>query len=144
MTVEQSRSILKVTGILSIVFSVFGLLLGVLAIAGGGFVASTGAGDSEAVSSGMVVAILGVLVIIGAFIGLIRGIFSLNASKDFSKIMPAWILAIIDLIFRGLTTAAQVATGTLNSSSMFSVLSNIAISVLIFMAANTIKKATGR
>ena len=137
MTVETSKKILKVFGILSIIFGVLGVILGIVAIAGGGLAASAGAGD-EVVAAGAVIIVLGILALVSSVVSLLDGIFSVRAANDTSKIMPAWVFAIIGLVLRVITLFTNLKSGT---SSIVGAIIGIGIGVLIFMAANTIKKS---
>ncbi|MBR5407267.1 MAG: hypothetical protein IKX95_05010 [Lachnospiraceae bacterium] len=139
MNFETSRKILKIAGILSIIGGAIGLLVGILAVAGGGILAGYGEGDDQ--TSGAIVLIAGVVLLISGIVSLIEGICSTRAAKDTSKIMPAWIFAIIGLIFNGLSFIMNVVQS--GFSSALSGIASIAFSVLIFLAANTIKKEEG-
>ena len=66
-------------------------------------------------------------------ISLLEGIFSLRGAKDAAKIMPAWIFAIIGVI----AAVIGLFTGGSMGSSVFSLIINI----VIFIAANKIKKS---
>lgn len=66
-------------------------------------------------------------------VSLLEGIFSLRGAKDASKIMPAWIFAIIGVI----AGVVGLFTGGSLGGSIFSLIINI----VIFIAANNIKKS---
>ena len=134
MSVETSAKILKVFGIIDIVLGILAVLLGILATAGGGMLAAV---DSEQAVTGGMAIIAGVILVVSGIVSLLQGIFSVRASKDFSKIMPAWIFAIIGLIVQAISFITNLSKG---AGSVGSAILSIAISVLIFVAANTIKK----
>lgn len=134
MNVETSQKILKIFGIIDIVFGIIGIIIGVLAFAGGGLVAA--ADETLAESAGMAV-VAGVILLISGIVSLIQGIFSVRASKDTSKIMPAWIFAIIGLVTAVISLCTNFSSG---AGAIVRSLGSVAISALIFLAANTIKK----
>lgn len=151
MSLQTSKTILKVFGIISIIFAVLGIIAGVTAVAGGALVgAGAAAGKvtgSEQVAGG--VALLGfggLLIIIGSVVELLSGIFSVRASNDISKIMPAWVFALIGLIFSipsvvSAIMAAMNNTATNATSNVISSIIGLALSILIFVAATNIKSA---
>ena len=110
MTVETSKKILKIFGIISIIFGVIGVIVGILGIAGGGLMASTGV--DEAVGVGAIALVLSVIVLVSAIVSLLDGIFSVRAAKDSSKIMPAWVFAIIGLVLRVISLFTNLKSGT--------------------------------
>ena len=139
MNIETSKKILKIAGILSIIGGVIATLAGIVAIAGGGIL--VGVGDAEDQGSGAFVLIAGVIVLIAGIVSLIEGIFSTRAAKDTSKIKPAWIFAIIGLVTNGISFISGIVQG--GGSSAGSGIVSLAFSVLIFVAANSIKKEEG-
>ena len=138
MNIETSKKILKIAGILSIIGGVIGILVGILATAGGGILA--GLGEAEDQGEGAMVAVVGVIVLIAGIVSLIEGIFSTRAAKDTSKIKPAWIFAIIGLVTNGISFVSGIING---GGSAGSGIVSVAFSVLIFIAANSIKKEEG-
>lgn len=139
MDIETSKKILKIAGILSIISGVLATIVGLLAIAGGGVVAGTLEGDDQV--SGAVILIIGVIALISGIISLIEGICSVRAAKDTSKINAAWIFAIIGLVMNGISFISNIVQS--GFSSAFGGIVSVAFSVLIFIAANSIKKAEG-
>ncbi len=136
MTVETSNKILQITGILSIIGGAISFVLGILAIAGGGALEVVAEAEDEAVAGGVAM-ILGFMILFAAVVSLLEGIFSVRAAKDNSKIQPAWIFAIIGLV----SSIISMISNITNGGSIFSGLLSLALSILIFMAANTIKKS---
>ena len=142
MTVETSRKILKVVGILGIIFGVIVCLGGVLMLAGGSLVQQ--AGDISLTPEEMKLMKLGgIASAVLGLITLLEGIFSVRAAKDFNKIMPAWVFALVSLIFNAVDAVwsiIQSAEARTIASAAFS----IAISILVLGAANKIKKHVGK
>ena len=137
MSLETSKKILKIFGVIGIIVGILGLIVGLAALAGGGVAASIGTSDDE-VGLGAVAVIAGVVMLISGIVSLLEGIFSVRAAKDSSKIMPAWVFAIIGLISGAISFISNIRNG---ASSISGAILSFAISVLVFMAANTIKKS---
>ena len=133
MTVETSNKILKIFGILGIIGGALSVIMGLVASFSGQIV--TVAAEDE--SMGLLVVVVGIIMVITGIVSLIEGIFSVRAAKDNSKIGPAWWFAIISLVMGVISIGSNLANGSGIAGSIPSLL----ISILIFMAANTIKKA---
>lgn len=153
MSLQTSKTILKISGILAIIFGVLGLIGAIVLLAGGGLVGvGVAAGeitnlDTKTTGAITFIAIfLGCLLFVGGVVNLLEGIFSLRAVKDEQKIMPAWIFALISLILSiinfisSFTINSSAASGSNNAQNILSLILSIAISALIFYAANNIKK----
>ena len=136
MTVETSRKILKIFGIISIIIGALGAIIGIVGVVGGGALAS--AGDDMSLGVGAAAIIVSVVLLLSGIVSLIEGIFSVRAANDVSKIMPAWVFAIISLVFSAVGIFTNIKSGT---SSIVGAIIGLGISVLIFVAANTIKKS---
>ena len=136
MTVETSRKILKIFGIISIIIGALGAIIGIVGVVGGGALAS--AGDDMSLGVGAAAIIVSVVLLLSGIVSLLEGIFSVRAANDVSKIMPAWVFAIISLVFSVVGIFTNIKSGT---SSIVGAIIGLGISVLIFVAANTIKKS---
>ena len=142
MTVETSRKILKVVGILGIILGVIVCLGGVLMLAGGSLVQQAGE-ISLTPEELKLMKLGGIASAVLGLITLLEGIFSVRAANDFSKIMPAWIFALISLIFNAVDAVwsiIQSAEVRTIASAAFS----IALSILVLGAANKIKNYVGK
>lgn len=133
MSLETSKKILKIFGILSIIGGVLTIILGIVGLAGGGLAAT------EDATVGGIVIVVGLIALVSGIVSLLEGIFSVKAAKDPSKIQPAWIFAVIGVVM----SAISLIMGFVNNgaSGAFSNILSLAISILIFVAANTIKKS---
>ena len=89
MSLDTSKRILKIFGVVSIICGVFFIILGFLTLAGAGQLSPEEIESDPSLSAG--VAAIAVLFVLG-LISLLEGIFSLRGAKDTAKIMPAWIL----------------------------------------------------
>ncbi|MBP3200109.1 MAG: hypothetical protein J6M39_00460 [Lachnospiraceae bacterium] len=157
MSLNTSKTILKVFGIISIIFGILGLLGGIASIFGGAAInlgTATGEVNMDATTAAGGAAVLGILGLIICFdsiIGLISGICSVRASKDSSKIMPAWIFALIGLV---LSIISAISTFTFPSTTngstsnligtIIGVIIGVGIDALVFAAANNIKQSAGK
>lgn len=130
MSLGTSKTILKIFGIFDIICGVIVLALAVLALAG---ISQSGPGElgSDSDVEGALVGLV-ILFVLG-LIGLLEGIFSVRGAKNPAKIMPAWIFAILGVI----TGVTGLFTGGSTGGSVGSLIINI----VIFIAANNIKKS---
>ncbi len=156
LSLGTSKTILKVAGILCLVFGILGVIGGIMLIVGGcGANMLTGAalsqmtpeeaaelaeiGGAEMVG-GLTAGIMigGFVALISSAITIIEGIFSLRAAKDSTKATPAFIFAIIGLVGSVISMIGSLMNG-FNFTNLLSGLVSVAISVLIFMAAKTVR-----
>lgn len=151
MNLNTSKMILKVSGIISIIFGILGIITGIMAVAGGAIIGA-GAAAGEITASNEVaggVALLGfggLLIIIGSIIELLSGVFSVKASNDISKIMPAWWFSVISVITSIISIISMVMQKAqpIDTKSLLGAIVGLLTSILIFFAAETIKKAAGK
>jgi heme/copper-type cytochrome/quinol oxidase subunit 2 len=143
---KNAKSTLKILGILSIVAGVLAIIMGAMSLGGGGMLAgqmaSSGAmspdeADAAATVTGMVLVAGGIFLVSGIFT-LLLGIFSVRASNDFSKIGPAYVFAIIDLVVSILGVIGNFI-GTMNVSSLLEGIVGVVFAACIFWAARTIR-----
>ncbi|MBQ7676892.1 MAG: hypothetical protein IJT32_01540 [Lachnospiraceae bacterium] len=139
MSVETSQKILKIFGILGIIAGAAVIIFGLFGLLGGSMV---GAGASTDEESAVAVVVLGasIAAVVEGIISLIEGVCSVRAAADSSKIMPAWIFAILGVISGVVGIIGDIASGIDIGSLVGGVLA-LCISVLIFRAANTIKQS---
>ena len=138
MSVESSKSVLKVLGIVDIVMGVLVLLFSALTLAGGGLLASgvVPMDQTEAGVSGSIVLVAsGAMLLLGGF-SLAEGILSRRAANDPSKAQPAFVFAIISLVL----ASGNLIWAIVGGGSLVSVITSVAINVLLVMAANTLRK----
>lgn len=147
MSIQNAKSTLKILGILSVILGIFGVIAGLGLVAGGGLFGAdtlmsgkvTTADGAETVSmvTGMVMA-MGIFTAVSALVDVLLGVFSVRASKDFSKINPAYILSIIALALSVISLFMNFAE--FNLSTLLSALPSIVFSVVLFLAAKTVKE----
>lgn len=147
MSIQNAKSTLKILGILSIILGIFGVIMGIGLIVGGGLfgadtLMSGKATTADAVESvnlitGMVMA-MGIFAAVSSVIDVLLGIFSVRASKDFSKINPAYIFSIIALVLSVVSLFMNFAE--FNLSTLLSAIPSIVFSAVLFLAAKTVKE----
>ena len=138
MSVQTSKTVLKVLGIVDIILGVLVLLGSVLALAGGGLLAS-GAVPMDQVEAGvsgsLVLVAGGAMLVMGCF-SLAEGILARRAAKDPSKAQPALVFAVISLVL----AAGNMIYAIVGGGAPVSGLVSVAVNVLLVMAANTVRK----
>ena len=139
MNVETSQKILKIFGILGIIAGVAVIVFGIFGFLGGSMAGANASTDEE---SGVAVIVLGasIAAVVGGIISFIEGVCSVRASADSSKIMPAWIFAILGVISGVIGIISDIAGGS-DIGTIVGAAFALCISVLIFLAANTIKQS---
>lgn len=147
-----SQKALLVFSILNIIGAVL-ILLGGLGIMLGG--AMMGAVDPSEASSalseygvtqaeaGAIAGIAGILIVFGGVIELIVGILGVRAANDNQKIMPVWVLAIIQLILGAISLGTTIANGTFSTQGASAIIS-LVFAILIMWLANNIKREAGK
>ena len=130
MSLNTSKLILKIFGIFSIICGVILIILGAMVFIGASQLSPEEIAADPSLSAG--VSGMALFFVLGV-ISLLEGIFSLRGAKDASKIMPAWIFASIGVI----AAVVGLFTGGSMGGSVFSLIVNI----VIFVAANKIKKS---
>lgn len=144
--IKNAKSTLKILGILSIILGAFGIILGAMSIGGGGVLAgqmATSGGmsstevDAAATTTGFVL-VAGIVLLASGIFTLLLGIFSVRASNDFSKVGPAYVFAIIDLIVSIVSVVVNFA-GTMNVSTLLEGAVGVVFAACIFWAAKTIR-----
>ena len=130
MSLRTSKTILKIFGIFSIIGGVLLIVLGVVVLVGSSQLSPEEIASDPSLSAGVFG--MAVFFILG-LVSLLEGIFSIRGAKDASKIMPAWIFAIIGVI------AAVI--GLFTGGSMGGSISSLIVNIVIFVAANKIRKS---
>lgn len=146
MSIQNAKSTLKILGILSIILGILGVIMGIGLVVGGGMfgadtlmsgqITTTDGANTVNLVTGMVMA-MGIFAAVSAFVDVLLGIFSVRASNDFSKIGPAYILSIIALVLSVISLFMNFAE--FNLSTLLSAIPSIVFSVVLFLAAKTVK-----
>ena len=142
MSTQNAKSTLKVLGILSIIFAIFGIILGIGFLAGGNVftksLVKSGEATDEAFAMSGIMYALGAFVVIESIVDLFLGIFSVRASGDFSKAKPAYTLSIIAIILTIITGIVSFAGGA-TATSIIDLVVSLVFGVCIMLAAKTAK-----
>ena len=138
MTVETSKKLLSIFGIIDIIFGVLGLILGVVAAAGGGLVAVGGiaAEQADAGAAGGLALLAGIVLILVSVFSVVEGVLSRRAAKDPSKAKPAFVFAVISLVLAAISLISALTGG----GSPVSAIISVVINGLLVAAANTQRK----
>lgn len=147
MSINNAKSTLKVLGILSIIGGVLGIILGITLFAGGSLLPADmiasgemgGANTDTALAITGAVMFLGIFTVVSGVIDLLLGIFSVRASSDFSKIGPAYTLALISLILSVIVLALNFMSAP-NFTTLLDGIGGLVFGACIFWAAKTIKE----
>ena len=157
MNLEASKKTLKIVGIIEIVLGVLVYLVGILAAIGGSFIAMGVYGDNipalnAFIAQGLSAQQLGSFATLGAVlfiligtIGTIEGVLYVRGANNFAKITPAWIFSIIGLVISAYLiyiTAMSIVNHTATIATIITNVLEISISILVFIAANSIRNAT--
>ena len=146
-----SQKALLVISIITIIFAVIGLIVSVMAIAGGALFGTVdpsqaaGALDGAGATQGEVAAgvtLFGLVLLIACIVELIEGILGIRAANDNQKIMPVWVLAIIGIVISCIDGVALAIQGQLTENP--SIIASLIMSVWIFWIANNIKTQAGK
>ena len=148
MSIQNAKSTLKVLGILCVILGILGIIVGIGFMGGGGLLGATALTSGEVTTAegaetvtlvtGMVIA-LGVFTVLSGIVDILLGIFSVRASNDSTKIGPAYVFSIIALVLSVLSVVLTFSK--FNLSTLLSALPSIVFSVVIFLAARTIKQS---
>ena len=147
-----SQKFLLVISIINIIFAVIGLLGGIVGVLGGALFSAadpaevaeslSGTGVTQGQAGGIVVAAF-LFVFLASVVELIVGILGVRAANDNQKIMPVWVLSLINVILYVIGLIMTFVNGTFSTDGLSSILSLI-FAGLLFWVANNIKKQAGK
>ena len=129
----KGRLILKVVGILYIVFASFSILAGLVAIAGGAALGITGGSESLALGLGALAMILGFVAILSSVFSLVVGILGVKWCNRPDKAGTLFVLGIILIVLAALSLLSSF--GGDSSSSVVSGLIGLVLPVLYTLGA---------
>ena len=135
MSVETSKKVLKIAGILSIIGGVLLGVLGGLALA-----AFLGGAEIPAGTDKTTLIIGSVTLLISGVLTLLEGILAVKAGKSAKAAFWAWLLAILSLVSAVVNVITLFVKGG-DMSNLGSLLTTAIISALIFVAANKVKNS---
>ena len=138
MSVDTSKTMLKIFGIVNMILGVMILIFSAMTLAGGGLLASGVVPMDQAeagVSGALVSGVGGAMLVLGAF-SFASGILSRRAANDPSKAQPAFVFAIIGTVL----AAPNLILAITGGGSPVSAIVSLGINVLLVLAANTLRK----
>ena len=144
MKLTTAQKVLKIVGIIIIIGAILVILLGVLATTGiGNAVEQNSAALEDAeVSTGAGLMMLGgIALIVGGFFDFVTGILSVMTSKNGKYAKVTLILTIISVVYSIVNSVASYTKSGFTTSNVITLIVEIVLSVLLCVAANTVKVA---
>ena len=143
-----SQKFLLVISILDVIFGVLAVIVSLMAIVGagvlaGGVAVEAGLSVEEAGTAGGLMTTAGVIMLIAGAVSILTGVLGIRAANDNQKIMPVWVLALIQLIFGVVSVIMTFVQGGVFNDILTAVIS-LALAALMFWVANNIKQQAGR
>ena len=147
-----SQKVLLVLSIINIVFAVLAILAGVTFMLGGSLFGAVASSEAAAALSGTgitqgeagaIVGIAGYVILFSGVIELILGILGVRAANDNQKIMPVWVLAIIQLVLCAISLITTITGGSFGTQGASSIIS-LVLAAIIMWLANNIKREAGK
>ena len=147
-----SQKVLLVLSIISVVVAILGIIASLMMMLGGsvfGMVdaqtaneALQGSGITQA-EAGVAFGIVGLIGVLAYVVQLIVGILGVRAANDNQKIMPVWVLALLQVILQ-VVSAAMTLMGGVGMNAIVTTCVYVLIAVLVFWIANNIKREAGK
>ena len=144
MKLTTAQKVLKIVGIITIIGAILVILLGVLATTGiGNAVEQNSAALEDAeVSTGAGLMMLGsIALIVGGIFDFVTGILSVMTSKNGKYAKVTLILTIISVVYSIVNSVASYTKSGFTTSNVITLIVEIVLSVLLCVAANTVKVA---
>ena len=147
-----SQKVLLVVSILSIIVAALGILASLAMMVGGSLVGAMPTSEAaEALSgsgvtqgeAGAILGVFGIIILLGCVLELVVGILGVRAANDNQKIMPVWVLALIEVILYVISLVMVFMNGSFGSDGLSTILS-LLVAILLFWIANNIKREAGK
>ena len=144
MTVDSARKILNIAAVIHIICGIPMIVIGILGISGTAAASvapeiAESLAEAGPMTAGAVMALSAVILIVG-FLAAVEGVLDRRAAKDPTKVMPVWYLSIVLLVINVIGLGLSAVTGTMGISTVIELL----FTVLVFSAANSIRKELGK
>ena len=147
-----SQKVLLVLSIIGIIGAVLVLISGLMTMLGGALFGAMSSSEAAAALSGtdltqgqagVLFGLGGLFVVLLGVVELILGILGVRAANDNQKIMPVWILAIIEVVLCVISLILTITGGSFSTEGASAIISLI-IAALIMWIANNIKREAGK
>ena len=148
-----SQTALLVLSILNIIAAVLLLLGGLVVMLSGAVLGAVDSSEAAAAlagsgitqgEAGVIAGLAGFVVVFAGIIELVLGILGVRAANDNQKIMPVWVLAIIQVVLSVITLIMDFTGGSFNAQQIGSSVVSLIVAALILWIANNIKKEAGK
>ena len=144
MTVDSAKKVLNIAAVIHIICGIPMIVVGILGLTGTAAASvapeiAESLAEAGTMTAGVVMALSAVILIIG-FLAAVEGVLDRRAAKDPAKVMPVWYLSIVLLVINVIGLGLSAVTGTLGISTVIELL----FTVLVFSAANSIRKELGK
>ena len=144
MTVDSARKILNIAAVIHIICGIPMIVIGILGVSGTAAASvAPEIADSLAEAGPMtagVIMVLSAITLMVGFLAAVEGVLDRRAAKEPAKVMPVWYLSIVLLVINVIGLGLSAVTGTMGISTVIELL----FTVLVFSAANSIKKELGK
>ena len=143
MSLNASRKILKISGILCLIAAAISIVGGSITITTGGMGAALPEMQTDSTVQKGVAALLGVGIatVISGIISLVEGVVSVRASKDNKYGKAAWIFAMISFLVAIGRAGTDLKNNGMNASGILTFVFTFVIGGLVYTAALKVKKA---
>jgi hypothetical protein len=131
---------LKVTGILLIIFSGLGILGSLAAIGGGAYVASEYSSSTVALAGGGVVIIAGIIMLALSAFQLVMGILGVMTWDKPHKANRCFVMGIISLVLSAISLIFSLMAGNLSGTTLISAPISFVLPVLYTLGAHKLKQ----
>ena len=147
-----SQKVLLVLSILNIIAAVLMLLGGLLVMLGGAMFGAAPASDAAAAlqgtgvtqgEAGALVGVAGFVIVFAGIVELLVGILGVRAANDNQKVMPVWVLSIIQVVLYAISLGMIITGGSFGTQGASAIISLI-LAVLVLWIANNIKREAGK
>ena len=138
-----SQKVLLVLSIIQIVVAALALVMGVMSMAGGALMGadSSVTADVSGAMVGSMALMAGGVLLVSGLIELLVGILGVRAANDNQKIMPVWVLALIELLLYVIALVIAIVQG---EGGLLTYIVGIILSLVVFWLCNNIKRQAGK
>ena len=144
MTVDSAKKVLNIAAVIHMIGGVLMIVIGILGISGTAAASvapeiAESLAEAGPMTAGVIMVLSAITLIVG-FLAAVEGVLDRRAAKDPAKVMPVWYLSIVLLVINVIGLGLSAVTGTMGISTVIELL----FTVLVFSAANSIRKELGK